>query len=106
MFPQERRHAIPDGGSVIEIEVGNTESPTNAVVRGLAALQGVPEIEVGPLYDRIQTEAMNTLIRHAQQSSCYVGVEFRVEEYTIVVKSDKRVLVHNGDPITDTMEAD
>lgn len=104
MLPHKNEHPIADGGTMIEVNYSDIESPTYAVVKGLAALKGIADTDVGPLYDQIQTEAMDRLLHHAQVSGCYVGLEFKIAKYTVLVRSDEQVLIYEDDPVTDNVE--
>ncbi|RQH03277.1 HalOD1 output domain-containing protein [Natrarchaeobius oligotrophus] len=91
---------IPDGGTVVRFEYDDSTTPTQGIVNGMAALEGVPATEIAPLYDRIRTEAMNELLEHAQSVDGYVGIEFTLEGYTVVVTSDERIAIYEEDPVT------
>ncbi|MFP8953246.1 HalOD1 output domain-containing protein [Natrialbaceae archaeon A-arb3/5] len=93
-------YTAPDGGTKIRLQYGDARSPTHEVVKGVAALQERSDTEIDPLYDRVQTEAMNTLIDHAQRGDRYVGVEFTLEEYAVVVTSDGTICITDEAPVT------
>lgn len=71
MSSEEDDGLLPDGGTTIEVNYSEDESPTYAVVKGLAALKGIADTEVDPLYNQIQTESMNRLLHQAQMSDRY-----------------------------------
>ncbi|WP_408959262.1 HalOD1 output domain-containing protein [Natrinema sp. 74] len=82
---------IADGGSAFVTEFDADEPAVRAISRSLAAVKGVSETELEPLYHRIELDALNRMIRHANGRDGSVRVEFRVEKCTVHV-TDKRVI--------------
>ncbi|WP_254532284.1 HalOD1 output domain-containing protein [Natrinema gelatinilyticum] len=78
-----------DGGSTITVEQQLDESPTQAILRGIAVLNGVAETTLDPLYNSIEVDALEQLIKHARRHNSAVSITFTFEGYTIRV-TDKR----------------
>lgn len=101
-MPSESDVRVVDDG-IIEIysAFDDTETATNAILRGLATLEGVPESDLTPLYEYVEPTALNSLLQHAQRDGRYVGVEFTIGTYTVVVNSNGPIRIHDGEPVTD-----
>lgn len=77
-----------------------SESTTEAVLRALAAMEGVDETELDVLYERTEPEALEDLVGHARGTDRYVGVEFTYREYTVLVRGDGVIDVTDDAPRT------
>ncbi|MCU4744740.1 HalOD1 output domain-containing protein [Natronoglomus mannanivorans] len=74
----------------------------HTILRSLAALKNVPVAELDPLYDRLEPDALVSLMAHAKDAESTVNVEFTIDEFTVVVTHDT-VYVHTGEPIVATI---
>lgn len=87
------------------IEIGppfdDIDTVTNALLRGLATMKGVPESDLAPLYNHIDLEALHSLLEHARRADRYVSVEFTVDDYTIIVTSTGPIRIYRAGPVTD-----
>ncbi|MCU4743735.1 hypothetical protein OB955_08750 [Halobacteria archaeon AArc-m2/3/4] len=101
MASKSEVRVVDDGIIEIEVAFDDPETVTNALLQGLATLEGVPISDLTPLYDHVEPTALNTLLEHAQRDDRYVGIEFTVDEYTVVVTSDGPIRIHHGEPVTD-----
>ncbi|WP_254763324.1 HalOD1 output domain-containing protein [Natrinema marinum] len=88
---QGSRRFVADGGSTFVTEFDCDESAVRAVSRSLAAVKGVSEIELEPLYNRVEVDALDRMIRHANGRDGSVLVEFTIEGCTVHV-TDERVI--------------
>ncbi|WP_306061461.1 HalOD1 output domain-containing protein [Natronococcus wangiae] len=81
-----------DGGC-IEIQTKRKESEpvSGTIIRGLAAVENVSISEVNPLYEQIDTDALDRLFSHAKHFHTDVAVEFSIDEYTVTVTCDDTV---------------
>lgn len=101
MASKSEVRVVDDGEVEISPPFDDTEAVTNALARGLATITGVPESELTPLYDYVDTEALHALLEHAQRDGRYVSVEFTVDDYTVVVTSSGPIRIHRSNPATD-----
>lgn len=76
MIPDSER-LVCDGGSEVLVETDGNESTPRAVLRGIAALEGMAETDLDTLYDEVEPEALEMLIQHSDRYGCFVGVESR-----------------------------
>jgi len=87
-----------DGGAEVVVERGPDESLTRAILRGIAALKGIAEQDLDTLYEAVEVEALESLIRHAGAHDSRVSVEFTFQECTVVVKSDETIRITENQP--------
>lgn len=67
----------------------NSLEPSVQIVERVAAAKGISPEKLAPLYDIIDTDALNTLFRSERDSDAGIGhVQFQYEGHTIVVASD------------------
>lgn len=71
------------------------ESPTEAVVSAVAAAEGVDEIDLQPLYDVCDPDALNSIFQSTLTgaSSAVNTVEFQYHGYTVRVHGNGEVEV-------------
>lgn len=69
----------------------DSDSAVDTVVRALAALQGVDETDIDPLYEVIDPEALDALFTDAEQDD--VTVSFRMDEFWIELRSEASVRI-------------
>ena len=71
----------------LTFDVQSAESPSNAVVNAVAAIDDAHPLELEPLYDAIDTDALDTVFRSRSESTirssghvdfCYSGYLVRV----------------------------
>ncbi|SFF78108.1 hypothetical protein SAMN04488063_0262 [Halopelagius inordinatus] len=67
-----------------------SESVIGETLRILADMEDVPVDDLEPLYHRVETDAVVSLLAHARESNSAVSVEFTVDEYTVAVSHDYR----------------
>lgn len=64
------------------------QNPTETVVREVASLEGVDPIELDPLFDVLDPEALDTLVREdGDRSRAPLRIEFVYHGYDVVVTS-------------------
>lgn len=88
----------PQGEIGLDSTEDETDALTGELVQAIAALEEVPETDVGPLYESVELESVVTLLRHASAHDSTVNVEFEHEGYTITIGSDGTVRIYEGDP--------
>ncbi|WP_226043030.1 HalOD1 output domain-containing protein [Natrinema sp. DC36] len=87
-----------DGGSGVVVEEQPWESIVQTVIRGIAAVKGTPECDLDPLYNSINPEALNELMRHSQRISSDVSVEFTHEGCTVLVRNEDPMKITDSPP--------
>lgn len=70
------------------------------IVAALAEVTGQPETDLPPLYDAVDVEAMDELLRRNRREIDRepITVSFTYLGYRITARSDGSVLVHQQDP--------
>uniref|UniRef100_A0A7D6CN38 Halobacterial output domain-containing protein n=2 Tax=Natrinema zhouii TaxID=1710539 RepID=A0A7D6CN38_9EURY len=90
---QQREDKRADGGSTILVEEQPDESTTQAILRGIAALKGVTETELDPIYSSVETDSMEQLLEHSRMHDSTVSVTFDFEGCTIRVRSKEDIQI-------------
>jgi len=75
------------------VERGTDESLTRAILRGVAALKGVAERDLDTLYESVDVEALESLVRHARAHDSRVRVEFSFQGCTVLVRGEKTIRI-------------
>lgn len=70
-----------------------TDVPTPAIVRGVAAVTGTDPMEMRPLYDVLDPEAVNRFVTHAGAREGPTRLSFQFEDCAVDVHGDGRVVV-------------
>jgi len=78
------------------------EGASVAIVQEIASIEGVSPKELEPLYDVIDTDALDELVRSAD--SQHVTVEFEYGEYTVRVEGAGEITVLRTDGPTGSVE--
>lgn len=78
-------------GETITYEVGPGETISEGVVGAIAAIENVPAIDLPPLRDTIDADALNTLYRSSPEPP--TRLEFDYYGYAVVVRDTRRVSV-------------
>jgi hypothetical protein len=83
-----------DAEPVVQAHYSNDESASEAVIRVLAAAEGVEPTELDLLYDFVDPEALDSLLNKSVTSDGQPTViEFGVLDYRVVVSSDGQITV-------------
>lgn len=101
-FDQSTR-VLPDGGDVFQAEYHN-EPPTLVIARGISALEDCTVENAPRLYDYVDPDAMDNMMKTARDSEQEITVHVMIEEYKISVDSDGSLSIH--DPGPDTVSSD
>lgn len=80
------------------MEIGAEEYMTEATVRGIAAIKGVAEEDLDPLYDTIVPDALETMIQHADKHNSPVEDAFTIDGYRISVRDDSSIRIISSTP--------
>jgi len=82
--------------------VARKEGVSVAIIREIASIEGVAPEELEPLYDAIDTDALDELVR--RPDSQHVTVEFEYGEYTVRVEGPDEITVVRNDPPARSVE--
>ena len=63
-------------------------SPSYATIVALSEATGVPQLELGPLGEDIDTDALNTLLDGGTSDVASASISFRFEGYSVTVEGD------------------
>ena len=78
------------GSNVVTQEMGSHETPTTTVVNAVAETKGIDATELVPLYESIDTDALNVLLDSPKSQ---IEVTFKYGEYLIEVTTDGEITV-------------
>lgn len=77
-------------------------SPAEVIVDTLADAAGVDPLDLAPLYDYVDPDALNNLFEsHEGSTDADAVLSFRVENWNVFVRADGRVRVCDGTQPTD-----
>ena len=65
-------------------------SPSEALVEMLASIQGCDPLDVGPLGDSVDTDALNKLVRATDD---VLEISFDIEGYTARISADRSIVL-------------
>lgn len=93
-----------DGGDVFCTEYHN-ELPTQVIIRGISALEGCTVEDAPTLYDYVDPDAMNNMMKRARDSEQEITVHVMIDEYKISVNSDGTLSIRDPGPNTDSFDS-
>ena len=74
------------------------ERASEAIVSAVAALAGTSPVELEPLYEVVEPDALDSRVEHAQRSDD-AGIHelwFTYERYDVGVRSDGQIRIHDS----------
>lgn len=76
-------------------DLGGAERPSTAIVCALADARSCSPIEMKPLYDDVDLDAIDSLFEHdrSRNGSSALSIEFSVERWLITVSADGWIVV-------------
>ncbi len=85
-----------DGGTTFRSSFGPLESPSHAVVRSVATVEGVDPLDLdATLYDVVDPDALDSLLDHvAGAGAGPVAVSVVLDGYEVRVSSDRSITIH------------
>jgi hypothetical protein len=89
---------------VVDAEYGSEsdESPADAVVDAVAAAAGTDPLELPPLYEFVDGDALNALFDHHDGMTDTDGLlSFQIETWNVFVRADGRIRVCDATQPTD-----
>jgi hypothetical protein len=72
----------------VQTRFGSDQSPSESVVRALAALDGVEPASLDPLYQYVDPDALDALFEKEGTDHVDLVVSFSVDEYQVTVRED------------------
>lgn len=94
-----RKHAIDAHTAPDSVEIARQRfdwsavGPTTAIAETLAAVEGTEPGEIGPLYESVDSDALDALVRN-QDPNADCAVVFPYEEYSVTVTASGTVAVY------------
>lgn len=73
-------------------------APSLAIVKRIAALEGVDHTKLDPLYEVIDSDALDRLVGTAGQSDSTLQIEFTYHGYDVTVTDDGTIHVDEDVP--------
>ncbi|WP_152422797.1 HalOD1 output domain-containing protein [Natronorubrum bangense] len=70
-----------------------TEDASHTIIQGIAEIKGIPECDIEPLYNSVEPELLNKLMRHSQRYQSDLSIEFTHEGCTVLVRTDKEIKI-------------
>lgn len=80
-----------------QFDTDGPRRPSTAVIDAVATVADRSPLEVEPLYETIELEALDRLFEHAGTAGTGIALEFPVDEWVLVVTGDEQVLVFESD---------
>ncbi|WP_254762995.1 HalOD1 output domain-containing protein [Natrinema marinum] len=80
-----------------QFDQSGTQRASSAVIDALAAVADTSPLEMEPLCETIELEALDRLIGHAGTAGAGIALEFRVDEWDLIVTGDGRVIVFDSE---------
>jgi len=91
------REQVTDGSTDQTFHFQDSESASEAVVRAIAEVTGTDPMHVTPMYDYVDTDALDALFE--RESASDVVVSFQTEQFRVSVSADNYVTVS---PLSDS----
>ena len=89
-------HAVSDSEEVASKRYDwSTVDPTTAIAETLAVVEGCDPAEIGPLYDLLDSDALDALVQ-ATDTKADCAVMFPYDEYSVTVTATGDVIVHEA----------
>jgi hypothetical protein len=87
-----------------QYEPGSPETPTAAIVQTLATAADTDPTEVAPLYEAIDTDALDRLFaNHSGDAAADAVLSFTVETWNVFVRADGSIRICDATRPTDPM---
>lgn len=85
-----------------EYEPGSDAPPSRAVVEAVAAAEGVDPVDLAPLHDSVEPDALDRLFDRRGEAGTAAVVVFSVDRWNVFVHGDGRVLVCDAEQPAET----
>lgn len=80
----------------VQTRFGSDQSPSEAVVRALAAIDDTEPESIEPVYHHVEPDALDKLFERSTVDDVGLVVTFRVMEYHVVVRGNGTITVRDG----------
>lgn len=80
-----------------QFDLTGPRRPSTAIMDAVATAADRSPLEIEPLYDTIELEALDRLFAHAGEAGSGLALEFPVDEWDLLVTGDGQVLVFETD---------
>lgn len=97
MSGRDDHGASVDDAAVRGLYDWSSTSPSQAVVETVAAAVGDSQAEIDPLYEYVDPDGLNALVRSDVEPCDEVVVSFVMADYEVDVHGDGRVIVRSPD---------
>lgn len=78
--------------SVIDAEYNGDRPPTEAIIEAVATASGVDPLDLPPIYEFVDPDALNTFFdRHTGAPNAVLG--FEIETWNVFVRADGKIKV-------------
>ena len=92
------RECTPVVDEVFDVE--NGQSPVEAIVHAVAEATGNNPSEVAPLYEYIDTDAVNSLFDHDGAANAGLLLRFTIETLSVFIGADGKIRVYDTTQLT------
>lgn len=82
-------------------ERDGSRTPAEVVIEAVAAAADVDPLELPPLYDYVEPDALNSLFRHDGPGDAGTVLSFRIDDWNVFLHADGRIRVCDGTQPTD-----
>lgn len=80
-----------------QFDIAGPQSPSTAVIDAIATVADTSPLSIEPLYETVELEALDRLLEHAGSNGSGIALEFRVDEWDLIVTGDGQVLVFEAE---------
>lgn len=77
-------------------DITKSHQPTQAVVEAIATIEGVSPLELSPLYEFVDPDALNTVFTGEESTDEDITVTFAVDDWCVEVDASGRLVVYSG----------
>ena len=79
-----------------------SETPAEAIIHAVGKAAEVDQLELPPLYDFVDSDALNNLFqRHEGAADSEAVLSFRIDNWNVFVRADGRIRICDGTQPTD-----
>jgi|GEM_PF-272853 len=82
-------------------DVETDQTPTEAVIEALAEASGIDPLELPPVYEFVEPDALDSLFVSHERPAAEIVLGFAVDHWNVFVRGDGRIRVCDGRKPTD-----
>lgn len=79
----------------VQFDWSEPEQPTEAIITALASATGCDPLDIEPLHERIDGDALNSLVTPSGEHQTNLRVSFQCDGYTVLVTGNGEVTVES-----------